>query len=69
MEKISKVTFEIKTSVVNPFLDLCAIKGRDPDRLLESLMRQWLRDEVEKMEKKRPSPTLARVVKFRPREG
>ena len=50
---VERITFELRSDVLNSFLDACAIKSVDPDRQLEIMMRQWLKAELEKGKKKK----------------
>ena len=64
---LERITFELKKSVADTFLDLCALKGIDPDRLIERLMSEWLYNERKRMAEKKPPKQVARVLKLVPK--
>ena len=65
---LERITFELRKNVSETFLDVCALKGLDPDRLVEKLMAEWLCEEKKRMAEKKKSRRLAKVLRFTPRK-
>jgi len=66
---LERITFELKKSVSDTFLDACALRGVDPDRVIERLMGEWLAKERKRMAEKENTPKqLARVLRLVPKK-
>ncbi len=66
---LERITFELKQTISQPFLDVCALKGIDPDRMVERLMSDWLSEERKRMAEKEKAPKeMARVLRLVPRK-